>query len=126
MKSNVMTTPAQILEQFNNAFAKGDIEAIIEQVTSDIEWEMVGGFQISGKKAFRESLKEMEGMETLEMQIHTTIVQGGNAAVNGAMKIKETTGTIKSYGFCDLYEFDGSDKTKIKKMTSYVLPLKTE
>jgi ketosteroid isomerase-like protein len=113
------------LEKFNEAFAKADINYIIEQVSDDIVWDMVGDFLIKGKEAFNHSLKEMEGVETLDMQIQNTIIEGRNAAVNGSMKVKESSGTIREFGFCDVYEFN-KEITKIQKMTSYVLPIKSE
>lgn len=118
-----MTNYNQFLEKFNEAFAKGDVEYIKDHVTNDIAWNMVGGFNLQGKDAFNESLKEMEGVETLEMQMDTTITNGNKAVSNGTMKIKEASGNIKSFGFCDIYEFENS---KVKKMTSYVVPLETK
>ncbi len=121
-----MTTNALMLKQFNDAFAKGDTHYIAEQVTDDIVWEMVGEFHLKGKEAFQNSLREMESVETLDMQILNTITQGRTAAVNGTMKIKEASGEVKSFGFCDVYEFNGFKNAKIKKMTSYVSPIKLQ
>lgn len=118
-----MTTQTLFLQHFNEAFAKGDIDYIAEQVTDDIVWEMVGDFNLNGKQAFESSLQEMKGTETLDMQILNTIIDGKYAAVNGTMKIREATGNIRSFGFCDLYEFN-TREDKIRKMTSYVLPFK--
>jgi len=118
-----MTTQAAFLKQLNDAFAKGDTDYIANQVTDDISWDMVGDFSISGIEAFKNSLKEMEGMETLDMQIDKTIIHDKNAAVNGTMKIKESSGNIMSFGFCDIYEFADLKNLKINKMISYVRPL---
>jgi ketosteroid isomerase-like protein len=117
-----MTAQTKFLQQFNEAFAKGDINYISQQVTDDIEWNMVGDFSLKGKKAFDDSLQEMKGTETLDMQILNTIINGKFAAVDGTMKIKESSGNIKSFGFCDLYEFN-NDGNKIRKMTSYIVPV---
>jgi hypothetical protein len=117
-----MTAQTAFLQQFNDAFAKGDISYIAEQVTDDIVWDMVGEFKIKGKDAFKKSLQEMAGMETLDMQILNTIIDGKYSAVNGTMKVKEPSGNIKFFGFCDVYEFY-SEENKIKKITSYVLPV---
>lgn len=121
-----MTERAKFLNRFNNAFEKGDTHYIAEQVTDDIVWNMVGEFHLKGKEAFQNSLREMEGVETLDMQILNTITHGRTAAVNGTMKIKEASGEVKSFGFCDVYEFNGFKNAKIKKMTSYVSPLKEQ
>jgi ketosteroid isomerase-like protein len=120
-----MTAQTAILEKFNNAFAKGDTQYIAQQVTDDIVWNMVGDFTIKGKDAFVKNLQQMNGIETLDMQILNTISVGACAAVNGTMKVKEPSGNIKSFGFCDVYEFN-SQENKIRKMTSYVLPVESD
>jgi hypothetical protein len=119
-----MTAQTAFLEKFNNAFAKGDTNFIATQVTDDIVWDMVGEFTIEGKDAFKKSLQQMEGVKTLDMQILNTISVGPSASVNGTMKVKEPSGNIKSFGFCDVYEFN-SEENKIRKMTSYVLPVES-
>lgn len=78
---------------------------------------------MEGREAVKESLKEMEHVETVHMDVSQIITQGNTAAVNGSMKIKEA-GENKAFGFSDFYEFVDSNDLKISKMISYVVPLK--
>ncbi len=113
-----MKTENQIfLEKFNEAFANNDTDFILDQVTDDIRWEIVGDKILEGKEAFAEALKEMEQAEPLKMTIHHIITHGKHASVNGVM----TTSDGTSYGFCDVLTFSGFKNPKVKKLTSYAI-----
>lgn len=116
-----MKTGNQILlEKLNKAFAKNDTEFISEQVTHDITWNIIGDRVVEGKEAFKNVLKEMQQDKPLDLTIHNIITHGKSAAVNGVMTAAEG----KSYGFCDVYTFNGFKNPKIKQMTSYAIEIK--
>lgn len=115
-----MKTGNQIfLEKFNEAFAKNDTNYILEHVTDDIHWEIVGDKTVEGKDAFSEALKLMQQNEPLSMTIHHIITHGKHASVNGVMR----TSDGRSYGFCDVVTFSGFKNPKIKKMSSYSIEI---
>ncbi|MDR8393739.1 nuclear transport factor 2 family protein [Aliifodinibius sp. S!AR15-10] len=112
-----MTKKGKFLQKMNEAFAKSDTEYILQNVTDDIKWTVIGDQQIQGKDEFARALKEMEAEEPFEIDIHNIITHGDSAAVDGIMK--SVTG--KSYSFCDVYKFRGFKNPLIKEMTSYVI-----
>lgn len=112
-----MTKKGKFLQKMNEAFAKSDTEYILQNVTDDIKWTVIGDQQIQGKDEFARALKEMEAEEPFEIDIHNIITHGDSAAVDGIMK--STNG--KSYSFCDVYKFRGLKNPQIKEMTSYVI-----
>lgn len=118
-----MIEKEKFVRDFNEAFAKNDVEFIISNMSEDVEWELVGDQTTKGKEDVKELMGKMKDFETLEMEILRIITHGKLAAANGTMKIKEPSGKIKSFGFSDFYEFDGFKSPKIKKMTSYVVKL---
>lgn len=118
-----MTQREDFLRKFNDAFLTNDLDFIIEQLTDDIEWDMVGDQKMKGKAEVRQLMESAGNGSTklTEIQTDHMITQGNHAAVNGTMVMKEKDKTI-AYGFCDVYTFE--DKTeKIKAMTSYVIAL---
>lgn len=115
-----MTKKEQFLQKVNEAFAKSDIDFIMEHVTDDIEWTVIGDFNLKGKEQFLEALKEMASKEPYQIDIKNIITHGDSAAVDGVMKSPDK----KEYAFCDVYKFSGFKNPKIKNMTSYVLSLK--
>lgn len=114
------------IEELNKAFARGDMAFIMNNMSDNITWEMVGNFTIHGKEDFKNAMAEMENIKTLEMKVNQVITHGKLATANGFMRIQETSGEEKAFGFCDIYEFDGHKNAKIRKMTSYVVPIKYE
>ena len=121
-----MRNKEKLIRQFNEAFANSDTAFILDNMSEDIVWHLIGDRSIEGKEAVRQSLEEMEQVETLNMDLSGIVIQGETAAAHGSMRIKKSSGEIKSFGFADVYEFSGSGMSKIRKMTSYVIPLKEQ
>lgn len=114
-----MTKKGQFLRKLNEAFAKSDIDFIIEKVTDDIEWTVVGDFSLNGKEAFIKTMRKMASDEPYSIEIKNIITHGDSAAVDGEMRSPDG----KLYAFCDVYKFRGFKNPKVKKMTSYVLEI---
>lgn len=114
-----MTKKGQFLSQLNEAFAKSDIDFIIEKTTDDIEWTVVGDFSLKGKEAFTKAMNKMASDEPYSIEIKNIITHGDSAAVDGEMRSPDG----KRYAFCDVYKFRGFKNPKVKKMTSYVLEI---
>ncbi|WP_199535621.1 nuclear transport factor 2 family protein [Rhodohalobacter sp. SW132] len=116
------TKNQELLEKFNEAFARNDTDFVINHVTDSIKWSVVGDFKVEGKEAFTKALKKMKGDEPLELEIDKVITHGKDASVNGIMKSKNGV----QYAFCDVYTFSGFKNPKIREMTSYVIEVKSE
>lgn len=121
-----MEEKEEFIKTFNEAFSRNDLDFILDNMTNDVEWNFIGEKTMKGKDAVKEFMEPMKNIETLEMELQQIIARDGTAAANGRMKIKELTGEIKSFGFADFYELEGSTNPKIKRMTSYVVPFKDE
>lgn len=113
-----MTEKGKFLQKINEAFAKSDTAFIVDNVTNDITWNVMGDQSISGKEDFEKALQQMEQDEPMELTIKNIITHGKSAAVDGVMTIP---GGDKQYAFCDVYTFSGFKEPKIKEMTSYVV-----
>ncbi len=111
------TKNQKLLVEFNKAFARNDIDFLVEHVTDKIKWTAIGDFSVEGKEAFTEALINMKGDEPLELEIDKVITHGKEASVNGIMKSKDG----KKYAFCDVCKFSGFKNPRIAEITSYVL-----
>ncbi len=118
-----MNSPKEeFLRQFNNAFLKNDIAFILNSLTNDVHWEMVGDRTFKNKEEVKASFEEMNGNEGLtSLDIDTIITHGKSAAVSGTMKMKNKDGKETTYSFCDVYGFSGFKNPKIKKLTAYII-----
>src|SRR5690606_40853164 len=48
------------LKELNIAFANGDVDDILNRVSDDITWELVGGRKLDGLDAFSKELEKMK------------------------------------------------------------------
>ena len=104
----------EFLKDFNIAFAKGNVEFIVDNVTDDIIWNIIGDKKIDGKKTFVEELKKMKSEKATELIIDQILSHGKEGAANGIMKMQNG----KKYAFSDFYKFKGAKGAKIKSITS--------
>lgn len=72
----------QLLKDFNIAMAKCDIASIIEQVTDNITWRIVGDKQIEGKEEFTKELECIADKSATELHIEHIITHGNIASAN--------------------------------------------
>ncbi len=110
------------LKQFNISFAENDIAFIINNVSEDISWNIIGDKHIQGKKDFEEALEQMKNYIIKELTVSSIITHGRKGAVNGLMKMEDG----KNYSFCDIYEFSGAKGTCVKSMISYVIEVEEQ
>ncbi|MCX7745270.1 MAG: nuclear transport factor 2 family protein [Clostridia bacterium] len=105
------------LKQLNIAFAENDTAFIINSVSEDISWNIIGDKHIQGKKDFVEALEQMKNYIMNELTISSIITHGREGAVNGLIKMEDG----RKYAFCDVYEFSGAKGSCVKSMISYVI-----
>lgn len=107
----------EFLKDFNVAFATGDAEFIINNVSDDIHWWLYGDKELAGKEAFSKEINIMKDYVADEVIIHSIVTHGREAALNGEIKMGG-----KSYAFCDIYHFISAGSNTIKELRSYVIP----
>ena len=109
----------EFLKDFNIAFAKGNVEFLIESVTDEIVWNIIGDKKIVGKENYVEELEKMKSEKTTELIIDQILSHGKEGAANGIMKMKNG----KKYAFSDFYVFRKNKSTDLKSITSYVVEI---
>ncbi len=109
------------LEELNLAFANSDMQFMLDHVTDDFEWRIVGSDVISGKDAYAKALQEMASPEPLKMHINSIITHGKDASVSGVMYMSEG----HYVEFCDVMKFKSAGSKLITRMTSYAIEIKT-
>lgn len=111
------TERSKVLTEFNEAFAKSDVDTILRYVTDDVKWNMVGDRVVEGKENFAGFIKEMASEDPMDFRLDPPINAGEYAVLEGRM----TSSAGKVYAFCDIYTFDGKGTEKIRNLTSYVV-----
>jgi hypothetical protein len=106
----------EFLKDFNVAFATGDADFIINNVSDDIHWVMYGDKELKGKKDFTKEINIMKDYVADELTVHSIVTHGAEAALNGEIKMGG-----KAYAFCDVYRFASAGSTKIEELKSYIV-----
>lgn len=114
-----MTKKEKFLRELNEAFARSDTQAILDAVTDDVRWTMVGESMMEGKEAVAEALLEMEMEEPLDMTIESVITHGTSASVEGRMKLPNGS----EYAFCDVYKLRDHKNPLVRELRAYVIEL---
>ncbi|MGA9287129.1 MAG: nuclear transport factor 2 family protein [Anaerobacillus sp.] len=120
------TAKEKFLHEFNEAFIRGDKEVVLNCVTDDIKWTLVGEGEINGKEEFEKAFQEMPREGNFEISIKTIITHGITAAAEGTIQLTNDQQERKAYAFCETYRFNKFKDGRIKEMTSYMIEVKAE
>ena len=107
------------VKDFNVAFAQGDIGTLLERVTDDVTWELVGDWKLEGIDAFRDELNKMKDFKVAEAHIQHVVTHGKEGAASGIM-IGENG---KIFAFAEFYEFNSAKVSKMKSIQSCLVEL---
>lgn len=109
----------QYVKDFNVAFAHSDMKKVVEMMSDDAEWIVVGKGRWSGKESIEKILQEMNTPKANELYLEHILSHGRLCSANGVITYKNS-----QVAFCDVYEFENHGKeAKIKKMTSYPIDI---
>lgn len=118
-----MKDSEKFIREINHAFAEKNAAFIIDRVTQDVTWRVVGEITVEGKAEFASALQRMEQMPPMKITVNEIISNGDSAVVHGEVRGKNTAGQKKKYDFCDIYKLTGSDRPMIREMISYVIDI---
>jgi ketosteroid isomerase-like protein len=121
-----MSGTEQFLREFNEAWLREDIPAVLDGVTDDIRFRMAREKGVEGKADFNKMLKAMSGSgQSFELSIDQVIVNGERAAVNGLIHCRSAEDKkMTTYAFCDVYLLKGGTSPKVCELTAYVVEVK--
>lgn len=117
--SFVNSPKKQFLQELTVLFASYQIDKVKAWFADDITWTLVGDSPIQGKEAFAAALAAMSHNKATRLTIHSMLTHGREAAVHGEMLMEDG----KRFGFADFYTFTSAGASRIKAITSYVIPL---
>lgn len=106
------------VKDFNIAFGERNIDYIIDRVSNDIEWTIIGDKFIQGKDNFIDVLKQRK-TEALEITIDIVMSHGKVGSVSGEILFPNG----EQYGYCDVYEFTNAKGSGIKSIRSYLIKI---
>ncbi|WP_197257521.1 nuclear transport factor 2 family protein [Paenibacillus dendritiformis] len=100
-----------LLKELHIAFTAGDIPFILEQMTDDMVWNVVGAQKMEGKDKLAAALIRLKSGKAIALQISSIITHGTSGSANGSI----TLDTGQGYAFCGVYHFNRAKQAKIKR-----------
>lgn len=106
-----------ILRDFNIAIVTNKKDFVLDNITDNISWNIIGKLIIEGKENFLNKISEINQEKVTELEFYNIITHGYIASANGKLILED-----KAYEFCHVYRFTGASKSaKIKEITSYII-----
>jgi hypothetical protein len=94
------------------------MEFLLNVVTDDVHWNLVGHKSSHGAGEFIEALRKVsQTSEVTELAIHHVVTHGKAGAVNGVRKHKDGV----TCDFCTVYEFSNAKGTSVSGITHYAI-----
>ena len=105
----------QYVKDFVLAFAEADIDKIIDMMSDEATWLIIGEAKHAGKQNIRKVLEVMKPSIATEIIVHNILSHGKLCSANGELVYADS-----KIAFSDVYEFENHGKdAKIKNFTSY-------
>jgi hypothetical protein len=106
------------IRDFMIATANNDASFILDALTDDADWKIVGNRSLAGKSEIENALDDVLNTNVQEMTIATIITHGDVGSADGTMRLNDG----KRYGFCHVFIFNNHGKNaKVKQITSFVI-----
>ncbi len=108
------------VERYIEAYGVGDRDEVLACLVDDVEWEVPGTFQLSGKDAFAREMANPAFSGQPRITIARLVADGDVVVAEGAVQTQTANGEALELRFCDVFEMrDGL----IRKLTSYLMPV---
>lgn len=104
----------RLVEDVSVAIATADVQALLDRVTEDVIWKIVGGETSSGTDELAETVRRLGDQEMAGLDVERVCTHGKTGAVSGHVKFAKGR-----RDFCDVYEFSSARGTHVKAITSY-------
>jgi hypothetical protein len=110
------------IQELTIALTKGDLRSVLDRVTNDIRWNLVGDRVVQGKDPLVEALKEKKNDKTVELILDHVATHGKAGAVDGRIRFRNKN----TQGFCHVYEFSNAKGNAVNEIISYIIEIKEE
>lgn len=108
-------------------FSNGKFDKILDCLSEEIVWNVVGEKIFSGKKAVTKNCEQTaEYFKTVQTDFKTDkiIVSDNKVIIIGTAEFKRDGKRLNFISACDIYEFN--EQNMIDKISSYCIPEKSE
>lgn len=109
-------------KQIAEAFSGGNFELTYPYLSENIEWNVIGDFNLKGKQNVIEKCEETAGYfksVTTNFKMLNIIEDKNRVVINGTAEFTKNGKLAAFVSACDVYEFN--DENKLQNITSYCI-----
>lgn len=103
----------EILEKANAAVTSGDNEGFLAYCTEDTVWNFIGEQTLRGKEAVRAYMAKAY-IEPPKFDMEKVIAEGDYLTVLGQISMKDESGKMRDYSYCDVWRFQDGKMAELK------------
>ena len=109
-----------VVERYIEGFRRGDREMILDCLTDDVEWNLLGWQSLAGKDSFAGEIQNDAFVGTPELTIERMVEEDDVVVAFGAGRGRLRAGGELEFVFSDAFYFDGD---KIRRLDTYQVNL---
>ena len=113
----------QLVEKLNEAWTKGDNEALFQYYAEDVVWTIAGELTLNGLPAVREFMSQMDSHEPPKISVDKIVAEGDSVICCGEMTMGGTPDCAGAYSYCDVYTITNG---KVSELRSFVVKHSSE
>ena len=102
-----------ILLKANAFVTAGNNEGFLSYCTEDVHWIFIGDQELEGKEAVRAYMREAY-TEPPIFDVEELIEEGDFVTVIGKISMKDQSGKLLNYAYCDVWRFRDSKMAELK------------
>ncbi|RIV19095.1 nuclear transport factor 2 family protein [Fibrisoma montanum] len=102
-----------VLLKANACVAQGDNEGFLSFCTDDLSYDFVGDRTLQGKEAVRAYMKA-QYVEPPMFTVDNLIAEGDYVTAIGSISLKDETGEMIEYAYCDVWRFRQGKMAELK------------
>jgi ketosteroid isomerase-like protein len=113
-----MTENKRVVERYIDGFRKGDHEQILSCLTDDVEWDIPGAFQLTGKDAFDKEIENEAFVGKPSITLTRLTEENDVVAAEGFVRSQRKDGDVLTARFCDVFVMRGG---RIRRLITYLV-----
>ena len=116
-----MSENQRTVDKYMDGFRRSDHAQILSCLADDVEWEIPGGFHLTGKVAFNREIENEAFVGSPAITVTRMIEERDVVVAEGSVQARRRDGTILNLRFCDVFLFH---RGRIRHLTSYLSEVK--
>jgi ketosteroid isomerase-like protein len=108
------------VEGYFEGFRRSDHARILDCLTDDVVWDLLGYRHLSGKDEFDREIENEDFTGSPTLVLDRLVEEGDTVVAIGTGEATRKGGAVHRFCYCDVFTFEGD---RIRRVESYLVPL---